>query len=117
VYRDMGERRKFLRIRIRLPLQYKNLDQPPDSYISSISKDISQNGVCFISHKFIPISTRMVTIVNLDYPKLSQIKAISKLAWIQKNSSAESYCMGLEFLAMTREDSHLLSKVLTANLT
>ncbi len=117
MYRDIEERRKFPRIRIRLPLQYKNLDQLPNSYIPSISKDISQNGVCFISHEFIPISTRIVMVVSLDYPKYSQIKAISKLAWIQKNSSAENYCVGLEFLAMTREDSHSLGKFLSAKLT
>lgn len=117
MYRDIGERRKFPRIRMRLPIQYKSLDRFPDSYVPSVSKDISQNGICFVSHEFISISTRMVVVVNLDYPKFSQIKAISKLAWIQKGSSAENYYMGLEFLAMTREDSHRLSKVLNANLT
>jgi c-di-GMP-binding flagellar brake protein YcgR len=116
VYPDLVERRKFQRLRIKLPLQYRSLEHLPNTNIPSISKDISRGGVCFLCHEFIPISTRVVVIIDLEHSRPTQIKAISKVIWVQKTSSLESYMVGLKFFAMTREDEHSLELFLNSKL-
>jgi len=103
------ERRKCARIDARLPLQFKDIQRPIETYAGSLTKDISESGVRFLSNDFLSIFTRLL--LEVSVPSFSRpIKAISKVAWIRKVSRSNQYSVGLQFMDMTEEDKkHLLS--------
>ena len=103
------ERRKFPRINARIPLQFKDIQRPIETYAGSLTKDISENGVCFTSNDFLSIFTRLL--LEISVPSFSRpVKAISKVAWIQKVPRSSQYNVGLQFMDMTEDDrKHLAS--------
>ncbi len=103
MFNDFEERRKWVRVDATVPLQYKKLKGQSEGTIGAITKDVSEGGVQFISNEFLPLASRLVVEVFLPaQPK--PIKAISKVAWIQKASSGDQYVIGNQFLEVGRED-------------
>lgn len=103
------ERRRFPRVNARLPLQYKDIQRPIEIYSGTLTKDISEGGVRFISTEFLSIFTRLL--IEASIPSFSRpIKAISKVAWIRKLPYGNQYDVGIQFMDMTEEDKkHLAS--------
>ncbi len=103
------EKRKYSRIDARLPLQFKDIQRPIEAYAGSLTKDISEGGIRFVSSEFLSIFTRLF--LEISIPSFSRpIKAISKVAWIQKVPRSSQYNVGLQFMDMTEEDNkHLTS--------
>ena len=101
------EKRRFKRIDSSLPVQFKNLRKPAEIANGSLTRNVSEGGVCFKSSKFISLACRLVLEINLpNTPK--PIKAISKVAWIRKDPSGDQYELGNQFLEITREDKSLI---------
>ncbi|UCH12597.1 MAG: PilZ domain-containing protein [Candidatus Omnitrophota bacterium] len=97
------ERRRFGRINARVPLQFKDIQRPIEIYNGTLTKDVSEGGVRFTSNDFLSIFTRLF--VEVSVPSFSRpVKAISKVAWIQKQPRGSQYMVGLQFLDMTEED-------------
>lgn len=112
------ERRRFQRIDSNLPLRYKNI-KTATVPMGSLTRDISEGGVCFKTNEFISLACRLVVEVTL--PTVQRpIKAISKVAWIRKLSSGEQYELGNQFLEISKEDRNLItdyvSRLNSANL-
>ncbi len=106
------ERRKCPRIDARLPLQFKDIQRPIETYAGSLTKDISESGVRFVSNDFLSIFTRLL--LEVSVPSFSRpIKAISKVAWIRKVPRSNQYSVGLQFMDMTEEDSKHLSSFIS----
>ena len=102
------ERRRQPRVNARLPLQYKDIQRPIEIYSGTLSRDVSQGGIRFISNEFLSIFTRLL--LEVSVPSLSRpIKAISKVAWIQKIPRSSQYNVGVQFLDMTEEDKKQLA--------
>lgn len=103
------EKRRFPRIDARLPLQFKDVQRPIETYTGTLTGDISEGGVRFVSDEFLSIFTRLL--LEVSVPSFSRpIKAISKVAWIQKISGGNQYSVGVRFMDMTEEDKkHLAS--------
>ena len=102
------EKRSCPRINARLPLQFKDIQRPIEVYAGSLTKDISEGGVRFTSSEFLSIFTRLL--LEVSVPSFSRpIKAISKVAWIQKMPRSTQYDVGLQFMDMTEEDKKHLS--------
>lgn len=103
------ERRQFPRINARLPLQFKDIQRPIETYSGSLTRDISAGGVRFLSNEFLSIFTRLL--IEASIPSFSRpVKAISKVAWIRKIPSGNQYDVGVKFMDMTEEDKkHLAS--------
>ena len=103
------EKRSCPRINARIPIQFKDIQRPIETYTGSLTKDISQGGVRFTSGDFLSIFTRLL--LEISVPSFSRpIKAISKVAWIQKIPRSSQYNVGLQFMDMTEEDKkHLAS--------
>ena len=103
------ERRSSPRIKARLPVQFKDIQRPIETYSGSITKDVSEGGIRFISGDFLSIFTRLL--LEVSVPSFTRpIKAISKVAWIQKIPRSNQYNVGLQFMDMTEEDKrHLTS--------
>lgn len=106
------ERRKCPRIDARLPLQFKDIQRPIETYAGSLTKDISKSGIRFVSSEFLSIFTRLL--LEISIPSFSRpIKAISKVAWIRKMPRSSQYNVGLQFMDMTEEDSKHLASFIT----
>ena len=103
------EKRSCPRINARLPVQFKDIQRPIETYTGSLTKDISEGGIRFASSEFLSIFTRLL--VEVSVPSFSRaVKAISKVAWIQKIPRSSQYNVGLQFMDMTEEDKkHLTS--------
>ena len=106
------ERRKAPRVNARLPLQFKDIQRPIETYSGTLTKDISGGGVRFISNEFLSIFTRLL--LEVSVPTFSRpIKAISKVAWIQKVPRSSQYEVGVQFLDMTEEDKRQLGSFIS----
>jgi len=109
------ERRRHKRTDMLISLQYKNLKKSGEPSLGSVSRNISEGGVCFKSNQFISLACRLVLEVTLPtMPK--PIKAISKVAWIRKMPAGDQYELGNQFLEMTKEDrihiANFMNKIL-----
>jgi len=109
------ERRRHKRTDTLISLQYKNLKKSGEPSLGSVSRNISEGGVCFKSNQFISLACRLVLEITLPtMPK--PIKAISKVAWIRKMPAGDQYELGNQFLEMTKEDrmhiANFMNKIL-----
>ncbi|MFH1855857.1 MAG: PilZ domain-containing protein [Candidatus Omnitrophota bacterium] len=116
MYKDLEERREFPRLFKNLSLQYKNLERFPSVYVPSMCKNVSLGGMCFASYEFMPRFSKVIVTFTIEKPKVLQVKAISKISWIKRNPSYENYLAGVEFIAMTEDDRHFLSKFIEEEL-
>ncbi|MFC1807081.1 PilZ domain-containing protein [Candidatus Omnitrophota bacterium] len=106
------ERRRAPRINARIPLQFKDIQRPIETYTGSLTKDISEGGTQFISSEFLSIFTRLL--LEVSVPSFSRpVKAISKVAWIQKIPRSNQYNVGVQFMDMTEEDKRQLSSFIS----
>ena len=105
---DLSEKRKFPRVDVRVPLQYKELHGSAKSAKGSLTKNVSAGGVKLQTDKFISMACRLV--VEMNIPTGSKpIKAISKVAWIKKLPFGDNYEVGNQFLDMTKDDKKAIT--------
>lgn len=106
---NLSDKRRFKRVDSSLPLQYKNLKKIGEASRGSTCRNISEGGACFHSNEFVSLACRLVVEITLpNAPK--PVKAISKVAWIKRVPSSDSYELGNQFLEITKEDkSHIVN--------
>ena len=106
------ERRRYKRIDSALAVRYRNLRANNSPIEESLTKNISEGGVCFNSNEFISLACRLIVEITLPTtPK--PIKAISKIAWIRKLPSSDQYQVGNHFLEIGKEDKDRISGFIT----
>ncbi len=107
----MEDKRRYKRVESVLPVQFRNLRKAMDPGSGTLSHNLSEGGVCFMTKEFISLACRLVVEINL--PALPKpIKAISKIAWIRKVPTSNQYMLGNQFLEMTKEDkAHVMNFV------
>ena len=111
-----SEKRRFQRLESALPLQYKNLRKSGVPSSGSLTRNLSEGGVCFKTGEFISLACRLVLEISLPTnPK--PIKAISKVAWIRRIPSTDQYELGNQFLDMTKEDKAIISNFINGAFT
>lgn len=98
------EKRKFSRVVTHIPIKYRKLGDPENVLRAcTVTKNIGLGGVRFKVPEFISRACRLI--LELDMPMLTKpVKAISKVAWIQKLSSGNDFEIGSQFLEMSKED-------------
>ena len=105
---DIVEKRKSLRIKAAIPLQYKELHGNTYLAKGALTRDLSEGGVRFIADKFIGLGCHLM--LEMQFPSmLKSIKAISKPAWVRKKRYGTDYEIGGQFLALTSKDADILS--------
>ena len=102
------EKRRYKRAGSALSIQYKNLRKINDPAGESLSRNISEGGVCFQTSKFISLACRLIVEISIP-TSLKPIKAISKVAWIRKISSGDQYELGNQFLEISKEDKSIIT--------
>jgi len=105
---NITEKRKHARIKTAVPLQYNELHGNTYLVKGTLTKDLSNGGVRFISDRFVGLACHLM--LEIQLPSMSgSIKAISKPAWIKKTRYGTDYEIGSHFLALTSEDASLLA--------
>ena len=97
------ERRQHARINTRIPLEYKNLKHSAEELKGVLAKDISEGGIRFHSNEYLSLANRQEVTVNIP-TSARQIKAITKIAWIKKLPSGDTYEIGNQFLEISKQD-------------
>ena len=91
----MIERRKFMRIPQSTEISYEIADKP--EIHAFLIRNISQGGISFFVHKFIPQGTILkirFSLVEFSYD------GFVKVAWIREVTYNEKYEVGAEFMNM-----------------
>jgi len=104
---DFGEKRKYKRVDMNIPLQYRQL-HGDKKITGTLTRNLSEGGVKFKTDQFVSLACRMIIEVVLP-EEIKPIKAIAKVAWIKKLPAGDNYEIGNQFLDITREDKHLIS--------
>ena len=90
------------------PFLYKELRGNSHLSRGTLTKNISEGGMKFISDSFISLAHRLIVEINLpSNPK--PVKAISRVVWIKKLGTGNNYEVGNQFLAITTEDEAIMS--------
>lgn len=106
----MIERRKFIRIPDNSQISYRVL--PNMRTKGFVTKDISQGGIRFLVHEFIPVNSDLQ--IRLMLEKISfSFEAFVKVVWIRKEArSSERYEIGVEFINVPKESTdHLIDYI------
>ena len=102
-FMSVEDKRKHKRVDSTFPLQYRNLRKAGVMPAGSMTRNLSEGGVCFKSNEFVSLACRLV--VEISLPNMTKpVKAISKVAWIRKVPSTDQYELGNQFLEITKED-------------
>lgn len=110
----MQERRKYVRIPEKLQISYKviPIEEKSRDYIT---KDISQGGIRFLVHRFLPNNSRLR--IKLTLFKGSVIvEAVVRLVWIKELTYADSYEAGVEFTEIPQKAAELLTEFIKESL-
>lgn len=104
------ERRRFVRVSEKLQVMYEVVScRKAGDYIT---KDISQGGVRFLVHDFIPQGTCLR--IRLSLEPFFRCEALVKTAWVRENPLSEEYEIGVEFLSMPRDaQDHFIEYIKT----
>ena len=102
-YSSVQDKRRFKRVGASLSVEYRDLKKGAELPKGSLSRNISEGGVCFNSKEFMSLACRLV--VNISLPNSGKpIKAISKVAWIRRVPASDQYELGNQFLEISKED-------------
>ena len=102
----MEERRKYVRVNEKAQISYIVIpDVSPRQYITS---DISQGGIRFFVHSFIPKGSHLR--VRIIFSKSSvTIEATVILAWIKKLPYGDRHEVGVKFIDISSEAADRLT--------
>ncbi len=96
----MYERRRFKRISDYLPISYRI---PPQAKAEGfLTRDISEGGVKFLMHTFVPKGTVLELQINLK--KISYVFEIrAEVRWVCKDPTGERFEAGAEFINLPKD--------------
>ena len=110
----MTERRRFVRIPEDSTLSYKVMSEAKTE--DFFTRNISQGGISFFVHKFIPKNSNLK--IKLQLKKIPfYFEAMVKLVWIRKVAHSERYEIGVEFISMPEKATELLIAYITNIVT
>ena len=106
----MQERRKFVRLDTRVKVEY-NVIEAAESKLNSVTKNLSQGGICLFLDSFINKDTLLALKLSLP-EELEPLQATGKIVWIDRfklggKDAQEQYEAGVEFVEIANEDSRL----------
>ena len=102
----MRERRRFIRISENLQISYEVLSKPIPR--DSLIKDISQGGIRFFTHEFVPKNSLLKIRLAIEKIHL-YFETLVKVIWIREVSRSGRYEIGVEFTNISEESvKHLV---------
>ncbi len=110
---DFKERRRYPRVSINLPLEYRQSHNSPPA--GGLVSNVSQMGMLIHSIKDIPIGSQFKTMVFFsDEFKLDGFRAVAKVIWKDYHFEPDwkGYKYGLQFIRIFEQDRRKLFNVL-----
>ena len=101
----MLERRKFIRIPDSLQIAYKIISEVKTR--DYLTRDISQGGIRFFVHEFIPRGNVLKVRLTLDKISFS-FEAFVQVVWIKEDIRNERFEIGVEFVNIPKEATERL---------
>jgi len=96
----MRERRQYTRVPESLQIAYEVL--PAEAIKEYLTKDISQGGIRFCTHEFIPKDTHLK--IRITFPRtLFSFEALVKCMWVSEVHCGEEFEVGVEFIDLPSE--------------
>ena len=92
----MEENKRVLeRIHLATPIRYQK--KGSQGFGNFMGRDISANGIGFVSNEFFPVSTQLI--FEFQQPKANNyIKAVGEVVWISSQSYSERFSAGAKFI-------------------
>ena len=110
----MLERRRFVRIPDDSTITYRVMPEAKSE--DFFTRNISQGGISFLVHKFIPKNRQLK--IKLQLKKVPfYFETIVKLVWIRKVAHSERYEIGVEFVSLPEKATELLIAYITNLIT
>jgi len=98
------ERRKYVRVTDKLQITYEVVSHKKiDDYVT---KDISEGGVRFLAHEFIPKDSHLK--ISFTFKTYINYHAFVKVVWINEAKGTRDYEIGVEFINMPFEAQQYL---------
>lgn len=111
MYRSLPERRKSIRIESSIPVHYKGEQQ----FISTVSKNIGENGIKFTTSKFIPVFSKLLMDIFL-FHNTEPVRILTEVIWVRKLPRLDLYSIGTKFVELSREHKRLISHYLETSI-
>lgn len=109
----MLERRRFVRVPEDSQISYEILSDTKSG--DFITKDISQGGIRFLVHEFIPKDSLLK--IRLTLQKITfSFEAIARIVWIREDPRNERYEVGVEFTNISKKATERLIDYIKAIL-
>lgn len=105
------DRRKYPRVRMDLPLEYRVKDDADAQ--GAILTDASEGGFLIYSIEDIPIGTKLeITVLFSAEYELAKFEAFAEITWKKADLGEVGYQYGLKFIQILGEDYDKLRKLL-----
>ena len=105
----MYERRKYIRIPEKTEISYSVVSTAISGQYTT--SDISQKGIRFLVHHFIPKDSQLKVKITFAQTKVP-IEALVELMWIRELPYSGSYEVGARFIDISQKDmDHLLDRI------
>jgi c-di-GMP-binding flagellar brake protein YcgR len=102
-----------MRVPESLQLAYEII--PADEIKRYLTKDISQGGIRFLTHEFIPKGIRLR--IKIIFPKtLFSFEALVQCMWVRQMPYGEEFEVGVEFIDLPMEVMDYLVNYIRASL-
>ena len=109
----MQERRKYTRVPEGLQIAYEIM--PTEAIKEYLTRDISQGGIRFLTHEFIPKDIRLK--IRITFPRtLFSFEALVKCMWVRELSYSGDFEVGVEFIDLPSEIMEYLVNYIKASL-
>jgi len=92
---NFDNRREAIRTPLSCAIRYQR--KGSQKFGNSIGRDISQNGIGFISNEYFPVRTHLV--FEVQHPETKRfIKAVGEVVWASSQPYSERFSVGAKFL-------------------
>ncbi len=102
------DQRRQTRFKLETPVSFQVRGRP--EFVTTLTSDISNNGLGFDSDAFIPNNT----LIMLEVPVLAKvIHPVGRIAWSASMVHSDRYRIGVEFMEMDPAEKHYLKDYLS----
>ena len=111
MYTSLPERRRSIRIESSVPVHYKAEQQ----FVTTVSKDIGENGIKFTANRFIPVFSKLLIDIFL-FHNVEPVRMLTEVIWVRKLPHLDLYSIGTKFVELSKEHKKLISYYLETDV-
>ncbi len=101
--------RRFIKEKLQEKIKPTLSDLKTDRPFFLLSKDISKEGLLFLTHQYLTVGTYLDLTLNINSWKLS---TVGKIVWIEKMIGTSDYKIGVSFINLSKKIKQNINKAL-----